>query len=81
MIARLIATTVILAFAVGAFCGAGPTQAGPINPFGMFFVGLAVLIWFAWKPLSGGLGSRTGIWDAFGQNMLGPERRRPNSDN
>jgi hypothetical protein len=52
---RLIVTIAILAFAVGAFFGAGPTEAGLLNSFGICFLGLAVLVWFAWKPMMGGL--------------------------
>src|SRR5947209_9482616 len=52
---RLIVTIAILAFAVGAFFGAGPTEAGLLNSFGICFLGLAVLAWFAWKPMTGGL--------------------------
>jgi hypothetical protein len=64
MILRVITTIIILLFAIGAFCGAGPTRVGPINPFGVFFLGLAALVWFAWKPMSAGL-DQPGIWDTI----------------
>ena len=76
MIARLIVTLGLIAFAVGAFLGAGPTQVTP-NPFGLFFLGLAALAWSAWKPILGGLRSRdAGILDAFTRNNLGKTPRK-----
>jgi hypothetical protein len=58
-----------LAFAVGAFCGAGPTTVSP-SPFGFFFLGIAVLVWFAWKPMNEGF-NRPGIWDSITKSWLG----------
>ena len=74
MALRLISTLAALAFAVGAFCGAGPTAVSP-SPFGFFFVGIAAPIWFAWRPMAGGL-DRPGTWDAITKGWLGlPEGR------
>jgi hypothetical protein len=53
MISRLLVTAVLLLFAVGAFCGASPVQAGPFNPFGWLFLGLSALVWFKWTIISG----------------------------
>ena len=69
MIGRLIATTAALGFAIGAFCGAGPTTVSP-SPFGFLFLGIAVLTWFAWKPMSGG-SDRPGIWDTIAERWSG----------
>ena len=41
MIRRLLATTVLLLLAVGGFCGAGPGEIVPFNPFGLLFLGLS----------------------------------------
>lgn len=78
MILRLIVTLGLLSFAIGAFCGAGPTTS-TISPFGIFFLGLAALAWFAWKPIVGGLSQDTGIWDAFSRNAMGRGRRKTSS--
>jgi hypothetical protein len=69
MAARLIATIVALAFAIGAFLGASPTTFTP-NPFGLLFLGIAALIWFAWRPMSAGF-DRPGIWDSITEGWLG----------
>jgi len=79
MIVRLACTLGLLLFAIGAFLGAGPTHAGLMDPFGLFFLGLAVLAWFAWKPMANGLGSDTGVWDAFSRNVLRGHRRTTSS--
>ena len=65
MIHRLIVTLGLFAFAIGAFCGAGPTKVIP-NPFGLLFLGLAALAWFGWKPMMNALNGRDiGTLDAF----------------
>jgi hypothetical protein len=69
MPARLISTLIALIFAIGAFCGAGPTTVSP-SPFGFLFVGIAVLVWFAWKPMTAGF-DRPGIWDAITRGWTG----------
>ena len=80
MAGRLIMTIAILAFAVLAFFGFGPTEGGPFNSFGICFLGLAVLIWFAWRPMIAGLSqSRTGAIDAFARNILGDGARKSSS--
>ena len=76
---RLITTLGLLAFAIGAFCGAGPITGSPISPFGVFFLFLAALTWFAWKPMARGLGREAGVWDAFGRNILGGNPHRTGS--
>jgi hypothetical protein len=69
MVARALATMAALAFAVGAFCGAAPTTVSP-NPFGFFFIGIAVLVWFAWKSMTGGF-DNPGTWDSITKGWLG----------
>ena len=79
MILILITTIIVLLFAIGAFCGAGPTRVGPVNPFGVFFLGLAALVWFAWKPMSAGLDQQR-IWDSIIRRGRGPRQRKTSSD-
>lgn len=69
---RVIVTIAALAFAIGAFCGAGPTTVVP-NPFGLLFLGIAIFLWFAWKPMSAGF-DRPGIWDSITGSWLGWRR-------
>jgi len=78
MILRLIVTLGLIGFAIGAFCGAGPTT-NAVSPFGIFFLGLAALAWFAWKPIVGGLSQDAGVWDAFSRNAMGQDRHRTSS--
>jgi hypothetical protein len=54
MIARLLATAVALLLAAGAFFGAAPTPASPLNPFGILFLTIAGIIWFAWDVIREG---------------------------
>jgi hypothetical protein len=79
MALRLIMVTFALVFAAGGFLGAGPTPAGPFNPFGWLFIGLAALIWLAWDAIKGGLDQRTGVMDAFTRNILGTRERKTSS--
>ncbi len=53
MIRRLLVTVVLLLFAVGGFCGVGPGEIGPFNPFGLLFLGLAGLVWYKWTIITG----------------------------
>jgi hypothetical protein len=66
-------------FAIGAFCGAGPARVSP-NPFGFLFLGLAALVWFAWKPMSAGL-DQQGIFDAMSRNWMGLRDCKSGSEN
>jgi hypothetical protein len=78
MILRMITTIIILLFAIAAFCGWGPTRVGPVNPIGVFFLGLGVLVWLAWKPISAGL-DQPGIWDEITRSWLGSRQRKNSS--
>ena len=48
MLARIAATLAAFALAIGAFCGAAPTEASRV-PFGIFFLLIAAFIWFKWQ--------------------------------
>ena len=57
MMARAGVTIAALLLALIAFLGGGPTEGGLLNPFGILFVFLAVLAWFAWDAILGGFAS------------------------
>jgi hypothetical protein len=54
MAARISFTVVAFLMAVGAFCGTGPTPGGLLDPFGIFFLFVAIFIWFAWAAIHEG---------------------------
>jgi hypothetical protein len=54
MTARIGMTIVAVLLATIAFLGGGPTAGGLLDPFGIFWVFLAILIWFAWAKIVGG---------------------------
>jgi fatty acid desaturase len=53
MIARVLATAGVLFFAIGAFCGIGEGNAGPLNLFGWLLLVIAFLIWRYWGIIIG----------------------------
>src|SRR5215831_8186533 len=54
MVARIVATGVLLGLAGGAFLGAAPVPASPLNPFGILLLTIAGVIWFAWDVIREG---------------------------
>jgi hypothetical protein len=55
MFFRIFWTMLALCFAIMAFCGFGPMGgAGPLNPFGLAFLFIAIVIWRAWGVITGG---------------------------
>jgi hypothetical protein len=77
MTLRVITTIIILLFALRAFYGGGPTTVSP-SLFGFFFLGLAALVWFPWKPMSEGL-DQQGVLDAVSRNWMRLRERKRNS--
>lgn len=69
MAARILCTLGVLAFAIGAFCGAGPTTVSP-SPFGILFLGIAALVWFAWRPATRGF-DQPGTFDSITRGWAG----------
>lgn len=59
MAARIGMTFAAVLLAVIAFLGGGPTGGGLFDPFGLFWVFLAVLIWFAWDKVVRGYANGT----------------------
>ena len=57
MIIRAIATVVALAMGIYAFWGDAMGAGHVLNPFGILFLLLAGLIWFAWGPIREGFKS------------------------
>jgi len=51
MIIRVIATVVVVALGIYAFWGDAMGAGHILNPFGILFLLLAGLIWFAWEPI------------------------------
>ncbi|MFZ3237120.1 MAG: hypothetical protein WA184_17345 [Stellaceae bacterium] len=60
MASRIGMTTVAALLAVIAFLGGGPTSGGLLDPFGLFWVFLTVLIWFGWDKVVRGYASSRG---------------------
>jgi hypothetical protein len=54
MIVRILATAAALALAAGAFFGAAPTPAGPLDPLGILFLALGGVVWFGWEIIGEG---------------------------
>jgi len=54
MIARILVTGLMLALAAGAFFGATQLSSGPLSPFGILFLTIAGVIWFAWQEICEG---------------------------
>jgi hypothetical protein len=78
MVARVLITAVLLILAAGAFFGAAPIPAGPLNPFGILFLTITGVIWLAWEVLRGGFaygagsgrdGARVPLLARFGEDQ------------
>jgi hypothetical protein len=67
MVARILVTAVTLLLAAGAFFGAAPIPASPLNPFGILFLTIAGVIWFAWDVI------REGFSYGAGSGRDGPQ--------
>ena len=85
MIIRAIATVVALALGIYAFWGDAMGAGHVLNPFGILFLVLAGLIWFAWGPIREGFKSakeesdpilRLGSTILKGMGLKHDERRR-----
>jgi hypothetical protein len=60
MIARILVTAILLLLAIGGFFGAAPTAASVLNPFGLLFLILAGVAWFAWDTVREGFAANSG---------------------
>jgi len=57
-----------LTFAASAFIDGGTTEPGPLNPFGILFLCLAVLVWRQWHIITGS--HSFSLWDGFGRAFI-----------
>ena len=84
MIVRIVVTLVVLGFAIGAFCGAGPTTVQP-SPFGLLFLFAAAFVWFKWERFRAGFSRAVmddiaqSYWraDGGGSKVPEPDDARP----
>jgi hypothetical protein len=70
MFARMLATGVLLVLAAGAFFGAGPMGAGPLNPCGLLLVLIAFLVWRYWRMAKGDYSPA--LFDGFTRPIVNP---------
>lgn len=68
MLARIAATLAALALAIGAFCGAAPTEASRL-PFGILFLLIAAFIRFKWQRFK--YGFERPVMDDIAQSYWG----------
>ena len=54
MVARILVTGIMLVLAAGGFFGATQIPADPLDPFGILFLTIAGVIWFAWHEIRAG---------------------------
>jgi hypothetical protein len=70
MLARALATGVVLALSVAAFLGAGPMPAGPFNPCGLLLLFVAFLVWRYWRMARGDYSPA--LFDGFTRPIVAP---------
>ena len=61
MVARILVTGVLLVLAAGGFFGATQIPADPLDPFGILFLTIAGVIWFAWHEIRAGFSYGSGL--------------------
>ena len=65
---KFIAVAACLFLSANAFVFGGPDEPGPLNPFGILMLGLAVLVWRQWQILTGD--HAFPLWDGFGRSFI-----------
>ena len=68
MVARILVTGVMLVLAAGGFFGATQIPADPLDPFGILFLTIAGVIWFAWHEIREGFSY--GAWSSRDRSEL-----------
>jgi hypothetical protein len=48
---RIFLTAIALLLALGGFAGIAPTEGGPLDPIGIFFLFLSGVVWLGWDAL------------------------------
>lgn len=78
MVARLLCTAVAALLAAGAFLGASPTPAGPLNLLGILFLTISGVIWLGWPVIREGFaygaspdGAQLPLLARFGPMFIG----------
>ncbi len=54
MVTKISVAVAALLLAMIAFAGGGPTAGGLLDPFGILFLLVAILIWFGWAAIEEG---------------------------
>jgi RsiW-degrading membrane proteinase PrsW (M82 family) len=88
MIARILTTLIIFGLAVNAFWSNAFGEGHLFNPFGILFLFLAAIVWFAWDTITEAFKSVTGesyipilrMGAKIISGMTGPTRKRHHSD-
>jgi hypothetical protein len=61
MVTRVLVTGVMLLLAAGGFFGAPQIPADPLDPFGILFLTIAGVMWFAWHEIREGFSYGAGL--------------------
>jgi hypothetical protein len=77
MAARILVTLAALLLAAGGFFGAAPAPAGVLDPFGILFLAVSGVIWFAWDLVREAFHNRPDMMIV----RLGPMVRHPPNRN
>jgi len=67
-IRKFITVGACLLFSGNAFLFGGPVEPGPLNPFGILFLCLAVLAWRQWHLITSN--HSYPLWDGFGRSFI-----------
>ena len=70
---RLLTADVFLSLSINAFIFGGPVEPGFLNPFGVLFLILAVVIWRQWRALTGHYSPA--LWDGFARGFYDRDGR------
>ena len=68
MVRKFITLGALLLFSANAFVFGGPVEPGPLNPFGILFLCLAVLVWRQWRFITGD--HAFPLWDGFARSFI-----------
>ncbi len=69
MVGKIIATTALVLLAIYAFWG-DALGVGGINPFGIFFLLLAIVNWFAWRTIRDGFSGALSGGDGVNRSLI-----------
>lgn len=69
MVGKIVATAALVLLAIYAFWD-DALGAGGVNPFGIFFLVLAVLNWFAWRTIRDGFSDALSGGDGVKRSLI-----------